>query len=125
LWPVTIAIVIAWGLCLLPFGLEVATVVTVASFTIGGAVYGPFVPLSITLMQTTSPPEHLTSMLAARSAALLTAAPLGTALGGPLTQAWGAEATLSGSGLATIVLGLVAAALLLVRRAVTAGPPVA
>jgi len=122
LWPVTIAIVIAWGLCLVPFGLDVATAVTVAAFTIGGAVYGPFVPISVTLMQAKSPPEHLTAMLAARSAALLTAAPLGTALGGPLTQAWGPSATLSRSGLATVALGLVAAALLLVRRVVTAAP---
>src|SRR6185436_14314357 len=49
LWPVTIAIVILWGLCLVPFGLDVPTAVTVALFTIGGAVYGPFVPISVTL----------------------------------------------------------------------------
>jgi predicted MFS family arabinose efflux permease len=118
LWPVTIAIVIGWGLCLVPFGLDVPIAATVAAFTIGGAVYGPFVPISVTLMQAKSPPEHLTAMLAARSAALLTASPLGTALGGPLTQAYGARATLSGSGLATVALGVVAAALLLVRRGV-------
>jgi predicted MFS family arabinose efflux permease len=116
LWPVTIGIVVGWGLLLLPFGLDAPTPVTVACFTLGGAIYGPFVPLSVTLMQATSPPQHLAAMLAARSAALLTAAPLGTALGGPLTTALGPRATLGGSGLATVGLATVAGVLLLAGR---------
>jgi hypothetical protein len=55
-------------------------------------------------------------MFAARSAALLTASPFGTALGGRLTTALGPRATLGGSGLATVVLGTVACVLLLARR---------
>jgi hypothetical protein len=118
LWPTTLAIVIGWGLALVPFAFGLPTFVTVASFTLGGAIYGPFVPLSVTLVQKTSPPEHLTEMLAARTAALLTASPLGTALGGPLTVALGARATLGGSGLATVVLGGVAGLVLLGRRGI-------
>ncbi|GAA5013801.1 MFS transporter [Actinopolymorpha pittospori] len=116
LWPVTVAIVVGWGLSLLPFGFDVPTALTLASFTLGGAIYGPFVALSVTLMQVKSPPQHLAAMLAARSAALLTASPLGTALGGPLTTALGPRATLGGSGLATVALGAVACVLLLARR---------
>jgi predicted MFS family arabinose efflux permease len=116
LWPVTVGIVVAWGLTLLPFGLVAPTAVTVACFTLGGAIYGPFIPLSVTLMQAKSPPEHLAAMLAARSAALLTASPIGTALGGPLTTALGPRATLGGSGLATVALGAVACLLLLTNR---------
>jgi predicted MFS family arabinose efflux permease len=116
LWPVTVGIVVAWGLALLPFAFGVPTVVTVACFALGGAIYGPFVALSVTLMQAKSPPQYLAAMLAARSAALLTAAPLGTALGGPLTTALGPRATLGGSGVATVVLGAVAGVLLLARR---------
>jgi len=116
LWPVTVVIVVAWGLALLPFGFDVPTAVTVVCFTLGGAIYGPFVALSVTLMQAKSPPGHLAAMLAARSAALLTASPLGTALGGPLTAALGPRATLGGSGLATVALGAVACVLLLARR---------
>jgi MFS family permease len=116
LWPVTVAIVIGWGLALLPFAFDVPTAVTVAFFTLGGAIYGPFVALSVTLMQAKSPPQHLAAMLAARSAVLLTASPVGTALGGPLTTALGARATLGGSGLATVVLGVVACFLLLASR---------
>ena len=77
--------------------------------SLGGVIYGPFVALSVTLMQAKSPPQHLAAMLAARSAVLLTASPLGTALGGPLTTALGPRATLGGSGLATVALGAVAA----------------
>jgi MFS family permease len=116
LWPVTITIVVGWGLSLLPFGLGVPTAVTVACFTLGGAIYGPFEALSVTLMQAKAAKEHLAAMLAARSAVLLTASPLGTALGGPLTTALGPRATLGGSGLATVALGAVACVLLLARR---------
>ena len=116
LWPVTVTIVVGWGLSLLPFGFDVPTALTVACFTLGGAIYGPFEALSVTLMQAKSSPEHLAAMLAARSAVLLTASPLGTALGGPLTTALGPRTTLGGSGLATVVLGAVACVLLLTRR---------
>ena len=116
LWPVTITIVVGWGLSLLPFGLGVPTAVTVACFTLGGAIYGPFEALSVTLMQAKAAPEHLAAMLAARSAVLLTGSPLGTALRGPLTTALGPRATLGGSGLATVALGAVACVLLLARR---------
>ncbi|MGH3448030.1 MAG: hypothetical protein ACRDP4_10455, partial [Nocardioidaceae bacterium] len=57
---------------------HVPTAGTVVSFGLGGMTYGPFVALSITLVQGTSPPEHPFTVLAARGAALLTASPLGT-----------------------------------------------
>ena len=117
LWPVTIAIVVLWGVLLLPFGFDVPIAVTVACFMLGGAIYGPFVPLSVTLVQAKSPPQHLAAVLAARSSVLLTASPIGTALGGPLTTAFGPRATLAASGLATVTLGVVACALLLAREA--------
>ncbi|MGW1345908.1 MFS transporter [Kribbella sp. NPDC002412] len=117
LWPVTVAIVVLWGLLLLPFAFDVPIAVTVVCFMLGGAIYGPFVPLSVTLVQAKSPPRHLAAVLAARSSVLLTAAPLGTALGGPLTTALGPRGTLGVSGLATLVLGVIACVLLLVREA--------
>jgi len=115
LWPAMVGIVVGWGLLLLPFGFEVQPAVTVACFALGGAIYGPFVALSVTLMQAKAPPQQLAAMLAARSAALLTASPLGTALGGPLTLVLGPRATLGASGLATVALGTVACVLLLAR----------
>jgi MFS family permease len=116
LWPVTVTIVVGWGLMLVPFGFDVPIAVTVTCFTLGGAIYGPFEALSVTLMQAKSAPEHLAAMFATRSAVLLTASPLGTAFGGPLTTVLGPRTTLGGSGLATVVLGVVACVLLLVRH---------
>jgi predicted MFS family arabinose efflux permease len=113
---VTVTIVVGWGLMLVPFGFDVPIAVTVTCFTLGGAIYGPFEALSVTLMQAKSAPEHLAAMFATRSAVLLTASPLGTAFGGPLTTVLGPRTTLGGSGLATVVLGVVACVLLLVRH---------
>jgi len=113
LWPVLVAIVVGWGTSLLPFALGAPTVVTVVCFTLGGAIYGPFVALSVTLVQKKAPTQHLAAVLAARSVVLLTASPLGTALGGPITTALGPRATLGASGIATLALGAVACTLLL------------
>lgn len=122
LWPVIVAIVVGWGLMLVPFAFGAPTPATVACFAVGGAVYGPFIPLSVTLLQQKAPPQHLAGLLAARTAALLTASPVGTMLGGPLTTALGPRATLAGSGLATVALGAVAGAVLLGRRGAHAPP---
>lgn len=116
LWPVMVGIVGGWGLSLLPFGFGAPIAVTVVCFTLGGAIYGPFVALSVTLMQATTPPQHLAAMLAARSAVLLTASPLGVALGGPLVAVLGPRTTLGGSGLVTVALAAIAGILLLARH---------
>ncbi|MFG2847024.1 MFS transporter [Kitasatospora sp. NPDC048296] len=110
LWPVTLGIVVGWGLALVPIGLGVPTSVSVICFALGGVIYGPFTALSFTLFQDRTPAAGLTTVLAARSATLLTAAPTGTALGGPLTAAIGPRQVLAASGTATIALALVAAA---------------
>ncbi|MFJ4923179.1 MFS transporter [Streptomyces sp. NPDC088725] len=108
LWPVTLTIVAGWGLTLVPFGLGAPASVSVACFALGGAIYGPFTALSFTLFQDRTPAAWLTTVLAARGAALLTAAPVGTALGGPLTAALGPRLTLATSGITTVVLAVVA-----------------
>jgi MFS family permease len=110
LWPVTLGIVVGWGLTLVPFGLGVPASVSVTCFALGGLIYGPFTALSFTLFQDRTPAARLTTVLAARGAALLTASPVGTALGGPLTAAMGPRQVLAASGVATITLAAVAAA---------------
>ncbi|MGW0605757.1 MFS transporter [Streptomyces sp. NPDC002640] len=104
LWPTALGIVAGWGLILLPFGLGAPPAVTVACFALGGVIYGPFTALSFTLFQDRTPEAWLTTVLAVRAAALLASSPLGTALGGPLTAAFGPRAVLAGSGVATLVL---------------------
>ncbi|WP_374778030.1 MFS transporter [Streptomyces sp. NBC_01310] len=106
LWPVTLGIVAGWGLALVPFGLGASAAVTLACFTLGGLIYGPFTALSYTLFQERTPAAWLTTVLAARSAALLTAGPVGTALGGPLIALMGPRQVLAASGVATVVLAV-------------------
>lgn len=108
LWPVTLAIVAGWGLTLVPFGLGAPAFVSLACFALGGVIYGPFTALSFTLFQDRTPAAWLTTVLATRGAALLTAAPVGTALGGPLTAVLGPRLVLAASGITTIVLAVVA-----------------
>ncbi|MGW2642317.1 MFS transporter [Streptomyces sp. NPDC001348] len=109
LWPVTLGIVAGWGLVLVPFGLGVSAGISLVCFALGGMIYGPFTALSYTLFQDRTPAAWLTTVLAVRGAALLTASPVGTALGGPLSAAMGPRQVLAASGLATITLAVVAA----------------
>ena len=106
---VVLLIVAGWGLCLVPFAFA-PTAVTLLCFAVGGLVYGPFVPLTYALFQSITTTANLPSVLAARSAALIVASPLGTAIGGPIVAGIGAGWTLTASGAATVLLALVAAA---------------
>jgi hypothetical protein len=69
------------------------------------------------VLQETSPPAALAQVIAARSSLLILSSPLGTALGGPIVAGLGARGTLLASAVATIVLGLITTAVLLMRRA--------
>ena len=103
---VTVAIVAGWGACLLPFGFAPVPV-TLASFALGGLIYGPFIPLTNTLLQSSTPTASLPAVLAARGAIITVASPLGTAVGGPLVAGLGAAGTLAASGAATVLLAVV------------------
>jgi MFS family permease len=124
LWRVAVAVMAGWGACLVPFGFTGSVAVGFAALAVGGLVYGPFPPLKQTIIQRYSPPGSLAAL--AGASALLTgpAAPVGTALGGPLVAAIGPAATLLASGLATIAAAGVAAVVLLTRRAAAPPPPV-
>jgi hypothetical protein len=115
-WPVLVVAVIGWGAALAPMGLLRLPIPALACFAAGGLLYAPYPALSATLFQRESPPELLTQVLAARGALTVLAAPLGTALGGPLTAWLGAQHTLLASAAATIASGLAAAALLTSHR---------
>ena len=107
---ITVLIVAGWGACLVPFAFAPAGV-TLACFAAGGLIYGPFIPLTYTLLQSSTPADRLPVVLAARSAIIMVASPLGTAAGGPLVAALGAGWTLTASGAATIALAVIAGAL--------------
>ena len=107
---VTLLIVAGWGACLLPFGFAPIPI-TVVSFALGGLIYGPFIPLTYALFQSTAPAAKLPEVLAARSAVVMMSTPLGTAIGGPLVASLGASGTLAASGVATIALAAAASVL--------------
>jgi MFS family permease len=117
LWRVCVAVIAGWGACLVPLGLTDSVAVGFAALAVGGLIYGPFQPLKQTIIQRASPPGGLTALAAASGLFTVPAAPAGTALGGPLVAAIGAAPTLLASGLATIALAVLAAAILLRRRA--------
>jgi hypothetical protein len=105
---ITLLIVAGWGACLIPFAFAPVGV-TLVCFAVGGLVYGPFIPLTYALFQSITSTANLPSVLAARSAALIVATPLGTAIGGPIVAGLGAGWTLTASGAATVLLAAVAA----------------
>ena len=111
-WPVMTGIVLGWGLAILPLGLPVPLWGGLAAFFVAGIIFGPWMSLSMGVFQDASPPGALAQVLAARSSLLILAAPIGTALGGPLVAALGARGTLLASALATIALALVTTAVL-------------
>ena len=108
-----------WGAALVPLGLLRLSVPALACFAVGGLLYAPYPALSATLFQWESPPELLSQVLAARGALTVLAAPLGTALGGPLTAWLRARHTLLASAVATIAAGLAAITIITGRRRTT------
>ncbi|GAA2247120.1 MULTISPECIES: MFS transporter [Kitasatospora] len=124
LWPVVLGIVAGHGVILLPFALDAPAVVSLGAFTLGGVIYGPYSALCLSLFQNRTPEGWLTTILAFRSAVLLTAAPLGAALGGPLSAAIGARNTLAVAGLGMVLVAAIAGWVLVVgRRRPAAGVP--
>jgi MFS transporter, DHA3 family, macrolide efflux protein len=115
-WPTMTAIVLGWGLALVPLGFDIPLALVLGSFFAGALIWGPWMSLSMAVFQDAAPPEALTQVLAARGSLLILASPLGTALGGPLVAAMGARGTLLFSALGTVVLGLLTAAVLVAAR---------
>jgi MFS transporter, DHA3 family, macrolide efflux protein len=116
-WPTMTWIVIGWGLGLLPLGLHTPLWVALTAFFAAAVIWGPWMSLSMAVLQDASPPAALAQVIAARSSLLIIAAPIGTAFGGPIVAALGARGTLLVSALATIGLGLITTTVLLTRRA--------
>src|SRR5688572_11659420 len=106
----TLLIVAGWGACLLPFAVAPVPI-TVLIFALGGLIYGPFIPLTYALFQSSTPAARLPEVLAARSSVVMISTPLGTLIGGPLVAGLGATGTLVASGVATIALAVAASVL--------------
>lgn len=117
LWPTMLAIIAGHGIGMLPFAFTGSALPSLAGFGLAGVIYGPYTALSFTLLQDRAPAESLTTVLAARSAVLLTASPLGAGLGGVLLDRTSAPAILVGSGAAMILIAVISAIVLALRSA--------
>jgi hypothetical protein len=122
-WPTMTGIVIGWGLAIVPLGLPTPLWAGLAAFFAGAVIWGPWLSLSMAVLQDASPPGALAQVIAARSSLLILASPLGTALGGPIVAALGARGTLLASAVTTIALGLITTAVLARARARKAAEP--
>lgn len=107
-----LGIIAGGGLGMLPFALANTAVPSLVGFAFAGLVYGPYTALSFTLIQERAPADSLTMVLAARNAVLLTASPLGAALGGFPLDRTGAIGVLVGSGGLMILIVLAATVVL-------------
>jgi predicted MFS family arabinose efflux permease len=70
--------------------------------------------MAMALFQRTVPPERLSQVLATFGSVTVIAVPLGTAAGGPLVAALGAEHTLLLSAVTMMLLGAAAASVMIV-----------
>ena len=117
-----LAIIAGHGIGMLPFAFTHAALPSLLGFAFAGLVYGPYSALSFTVLQDRAPADSLTTVLAARSAVLLTASPLGAVLGGLLLDRTGAPAVLVSSG-ALMILIAATSAIILRLDAITAAAP--
>ncbi|WP_189196506.1 MFS transporter [Micromonospora fulviviridis] len=108
LWPTTIGIVVGFGVAMLPLGLGAPVGLSLPAFALAGLVWAPYMSTSMALFQRSTSAAGRPQALAANSAVLVLAVPLGTMLGGPLTTGIGARRTLLLCAAGTIALGLAA-----------------
>ncbi|MFF2324605.1 MULTISPECIES: MFS transporter [unclassified Streptomyces] len=115
LWPAILGIIAGHGIAMLPFAHTHTALPSLIGFAFAGLVYGPYSALSLTLLQERAPADALTTVLAVRGAVLLTASPLGAALGGFLLDRTDAPVVLVGCGALMIVIVPISAAVLTLR----------
>jgi predicted MFS family arabinose efflux permease len=116
LWPTVLAIVAGWGLAVLPIAQFGTLAAAIVGLGLGGLIYSPYGPVSITLLQQKAPFDELVSLSAFRSTVLVLASPVGAALGGLLVARLGPLGTIRLSGLTTIGLAAVGTVLILLVR---------
>lgn len=107
-WIAGVISIIGWGAAILPIAWVGPSVLALVAFGFGGLLYAPYPIVSYTFLQTLVPREALLSVLAIRSALMLTAGPVGAALGGPIAAGVGSRNTFAISGGATVALGILA-----------------
>lgn len=114
-----VAVVAVWGLAVVVIAVFPVAAVLLVSIALGGAAYAPYPSVLTTAQQRLVDPAMLPSVATAFAAASGGASVAATGIGGPIVALIGAQATLFGSGAATVLLALVVAVPQLRRKART------
>jgi MFS transporter, DHA3 family, macrolide efflux protein len=67
LWPVTIGVVVTFGLTLVPIGTGAPIWASLAAFTLGGAIWAPYMPTAMALLQRGTTARNRAPVLAANA----------------------------------------------------------
>jgi predicted MFS family arabinose efflux permease len=113
----SVVVVAMWGLAVLVIALFPIAAVLLVSIAIGGAAYAPYPSVLTTAQQRLVDPAMLPSVATVFAAASGGVSVAATGVGGPIVALVGAQATLFGSGAATVLLALLVAVIGLRRRA--------
>ncbi|MGW0802658.1 MFS transporter [Nonomuraea sp. NPDC002799] len=112
-----VAMVLGFGVTLLPLGVGAPLGLCLAAFGIAGLFWPPFTSFSMALLQRGAAKEALPSVLAANGVIGVVAVPLGTIPGGLLVGLMGARQTLLLSAVLTLALAGAAVLVLAVQLA--------
>lgn len=100
-------ITLAWGLAQLALGFSPSLGFAMACMFLGGIIWGPYTALEMTLLQRVVPRDLHGRVFGARSALIVPAAPLGTALGGALLGVIPASTVIVVGAIACVLAGAV------------------
>jgi MFS family permease len=104
LWPIVVVIVAGWGAGMVVLGTILELAVAAAALFISGIIFGPYAAVCATALQSEARPQDLAPLSAAWASIVVAATPVGTAIGGPIVQRLGAEATAVTSGVLTVAV---------------------
>ena len=110
LWIVVVGIVGGWGVGMVVLGAIASLPIAAAALFVSGIIFGPYAAVCATTLQREARPQDLPALSAAWASVVVAATPVGTAIGGPIVQRFGAETTALTSGLLTVALAVGAGA---------------
>jgi predicted MFS family arabinose efflux permease len=110
LWIVVVGIVAGWGVGMVVLGAIANLPIAAAALFVSGIIFGPYAAVCATALQLEARPQDLPALSAAWASVVVAATPVGTAIGGPIVQRFGAETTALTSGLLTVGLAVGAGA---------------
>lgn len=99
-----VAIIGGWGCCAAVVGIAPNLWVAGAGLALGGVIYGPFLAVAYTLLQSLLRPDEQQPVFTLYGAMVTVALPLGLAVGGPLIAAAGPRGGILVSSLITLLL---------------------